>query len=118
MPFELGLAIGYENAANAGQAWCVCESEPYRIQKSLSDLNGVDVYIHDGTIAGVFRAMSSAFIRSTRQPTVPQMKQIYRILRAELKDTLRKSGSTSPYNARVFRDLSVIASAAADDLVS
>jgi len=45
------------------------------------------------------------------------MMQIYRILRSELKATLKSAGAKDPFNARVFSDLCLIASAAADEIV-
>jgi hypothetical protein len=114
MPFELGLTIGMRDA---NHSWIVCESVRRRINKSLSDIDGTDVYIHDGTIRGVFRELCNAFVRSGRQPSVTQMMQIYRVLRANFKDVLKSAGAKDPFNARVFRDLSVLASAAAGDLV-
>jgi hypothetical protein len=118
MPFELGLTVGLDRARQQGRPWAVSESRERRIQKSLSDLNGTDVYIHDGTIRGVFRECGSIFVGSNRQPTVQQMMTIYRILRTNLADTLHRAGERSPFNARVFRDLSVLASAAADELAT
>lgn len=117
MPFELGLTVGLDRARQRGRAWAVCESQQHRIQKSLSDLNGTDVYVHDGTIRGVFRECGGMFVGSKRQPTVQEMMAIYRILRANLQRTLRAAGQASPFSARVFRDLCVLASAAADELV-
>jgi len=118
MPFELGLTVGLDRARQQGRPWAVSESRERRIQKSLSDLNGTDVYIHDGTIRGVFRECGSIFVGSSRQPTVQQMMTIYRILRTNLTDTLHRAGERSPFNARVFRDLSVLASAAANELTT
>jgi len=112
MPFELGLTVGLGK-----QAWIVCETQRHRIKKSLSDLDGTDVYIHDGTVRGVFRELCNAFVRTRRQPSVVQMMQIYRILRSNFAGILRKAGAKDPFNARVFLDLCVLASAAADKLV-
>jgi len=118
MPFELGLAVGLpEKIGEHRHNWIVCEAVPYRLQKSLSDLSGTDVYIHDGTIRGVFREMCNAFVRSSRQPTAPQMATIYRIPRKSLKSVLRRAGTRTPFNARVFKELCVLASAAASQLV-
>lgn len=114
MPFELGLTVGINKS---GHAWIVCESQPHRIKKSLSDLDGTDAYIHNGTVRGVFRELCSAFVRSRRQPTVSEMMQIYRVLRANFKSTLRAAGQKDAFNARVFRDLCVLGSAAADRVV-
>jgi hypothetical protein len=85
--------------------------------RTLSDLNGTDPFIHDGTIEGVFRELSNMFRRLGRQPSVQQMRTIYRKLRINLPVVLRQAGSGTPYTARVFRDLSVIASAAAVEVV-
>jgi len=112
MPFELGLTVGLGK-----QAWIVCETQRHRIKKSLSDLDGTDVYIHDGTVRGVFRELCNAFVRTRRQPSVVQMMQIYRILRSNCVGILRRAGAKDPFNARVFLDLCVLASAAADRLV-
>ena len=117
MPFELGLTVALEKVAVPGHAWVVCESKRFRLKKSLTDLDGTDPYVHDGTIRGLFRELGNAFVRSRHQPTVDEMAKVYRILRANFKSVLRRAGANHPYNARVFRDLCVLASAAADDLV-
>jgi hypothetical protein len=115
MPFELGLTVGI---SRANHAWIVCETRRHRVKKSLSDLDGTDVYVHDGTVRGVLRELCNAFVRTRRQPTVKQMLQIYRILRSRFAGILRAAGASDPYNARVFRDLCVLASAAADEIIS
>lgn len=114
MPFELGLTVAIRNPKHS---WIVCETVRHRIKKSLSDIDGTDVYIHDGTVAGVFRELCAAFVRARPKPTVLQMMQIYRILRSEFKATLKRAGAKDPFNARVFTDLCLIASAAADEIV-
>ncbi len=114
MPFELGLTVAWEQTSALRHGWFVCEAQPYRLQKSLSDLNGTDPYIHDGKVTSLFGQLCNAFVRSGRQPTVAQMKSIYRTLRRKLPDLVRDSGARSPFEARVFKDLCVLASAAAD----
>src|SRR5205809_5876958 len=93
MPFELGVTIGVRNAKHS---WIVCETKKHRIKKSLSDIDGTDVYIHDGTVSGVFRELCSAFVRRRPKPTVVQMMRIYRVLRSEFKATLRSAGAKDP----------------------
>ena len=115
MPFELGLTVGIGDSKHE---WIVCEAVAHRIKKSLSDIDGTDAYIHNGTVHGIFREFARAFIRSDRQPTVPEMMQIYRILRSNLAMILRGAGTNSPFNARVFKELSVLASAAAGQIVA
>ena len=116
MPFELGLTIALERTAHPDHSWIVCETVLRRVNKSLSDLDGTDAYIHGGTIKGVFREMGNAFVGSSRQPTVTEMSQIYRVLRAQFPSVLKRAGAKDAFNARVFKDLCVLASTAANEL--
>ena len=118
MPFEFGLTVALQMTENPGHAWVLCESVRRRINKSLSDLDGTDAYIHEGTISGVFRELGNAFVGSRRQPTVTEMRQIYRVLRGQFKSVLRKAGARNAFNARVFKELCVLASTAADELAN
>ncbi len=117
MPFELGLTVALEKIAIPKHEWIVCEAKPFRLKKSLTDLDGTDPYIHDGTIRGLFRELGNAFVRSRNQPTVDEMLKVYRTLRFNFRDVLHRAGAKHPYNARVFRDLCVLASAAAGEFV-
>ena len=117
MPFELGLTVALEHTAIPGHAWVVCESQKFRLKKSLTDLDGTDPYIHGNKIRGLFRELGNAFVRNRNQPAVDEMMKVYGILRANFKSVLHRAGADHPFNARVFRDLCVLASAAADDLV-
>jgi hypothetical protein len=110
MPFELGLAVAWEGLKHT-HTWYVCESVERRLQKSLSDLNGTDVYVHDGKVSGVFRELCSAFVRSTNRPSVKEMESVYRDLRRTLPSIMAHAGATSPFTARVFKDLCVRAGA-------
>lgn len=116
MPFELGLTVALARADHPRHSWVVCEAVPHRIKKSLSDLDGTDAYIHGGTVAGVFRELGNAFVGSARQPTVTEMAKIYRLMRAQLPFVLKEAGANSLFNARIFKELSVLASRAADAL--
>jgi hypothetical protein len=117
MPFELGLTIALERTAHPDHSWIVCETVLRRVNKSLSDLDGTDAYIHGGTIKGVFREMGNAFVGSSRQPTVTEMSQIYRVLRAQFPSVLKRAGAKDAFNARVFKELCVLASTAANELI-
>ena len=117
MPFELGLTIALERTAHPDHSWIVCETVLRRVNKSLSDLDGTDAYIHGGTIKGVFREMGNAFVGSSRKPTVTEMSQIYRVLRAQFPSVLKRAGAKDAFNARVFKELCVLASTAANELI-
>jgi hypothetical protein len=119
MPFELGLTVALERISSSFQHdWYVCEAVSLRLMKSLSDLNGTDPRIHGGTVNGVFEGICNIFVRQNRQPTVPQMKKIYREVLKRLPIVTRQAGAQSLYTARVFQDLSILASDFADETVN
>jgi len=115
MPFELGLAVAFHWRKDTSHTWFVLETQKWRIQKSLSDLNGTDVYIHEGTPEGIFRELAKAFVRATRQPTVKQMLTMYEKVTNALPKLLADAGTNDPFQARVFKDISVYAGALADE---
>ena len=118
MPFELGLAVAWQRFKEPSHTWCVFESRTWRAGKSLSDLSGTDVYVHDGTPAGVFRELCNALVLADHQPTVAQMAAIYRGLRRALPGIMRNAGARSVFGARAFADLIVVAKGLAADLVN
>ena len=75
------------------------------------------MYLHDGKSNGVLAALSNAFIRSDRQPTIDQMRAIYRGLRKATPIILHDAGAKTLFAARPFKDLSTFASALADEVI-
>jgi len=119
MPFELGLSVAHQKSGSGkNHRWFVCESRRFRLAKSLSDLNGTDPFIHEGTVAGLFRELCSMFRRPGRQPTVQQMWRIYWKLRKALPLVLAQAGSDSLFTARVFGDVCAMAADFANKIVS
>ncbi len=114
MPFELGLCVAWERIGKKKHTWFVYESRMRRLAKSLSDLNGSDPHIHGGTVTGVLRELCSAFVRSGRRPSIQQLRKVYRDVEKSLPEVLRRAGAKSIFNARVFKDICVIASESAD----
>jgi hypothetical protein len=115
MPFELGLAVAWsKEAAGKAHKWFVFESRPYRIQKSLSDLNGSDPNIHDGTVKGVLRELNNAFVRTHNRPSVPDMLQAYQLVSRRLKAIVEDAGAKSLFEASAFQSLCFAAKAASE----
>lgn len=114
MPFELGLVVAWEKQNHGQHVWFVLEAKKLRLQKSLSDLGGTDVYIHGGRPLGVFRELSNALVRTKHQPTAEEMAGVYRGLVEVLPEVKRRAGAESAFEARVFADLIVTARALAD----
>src|SRR5437016_3860275 len=110
VPFELGLTIAREKLVDPKHQWYVFETVNRRAEKSLSDIAGTDVYVHGGTIQGVLRQLSNAFIRQERQSNLSQMLSVYRHVRVELPAILRRSGARSVFDgARTFGNVCMAA---------
>jgi len=113
MPFELGLTVTWAKLNPAQHSWFVFEARPRRVQKSLSDLDGSDPNIHDGTVEGVMREICNAFVRSrAARPAVPEMMRTYRGLSSKLNEITAAAGARSVFEARIFDDLCFAAKAA------
>ncbi|MGB7986741.1 MAG: hypothetical protein WCF54_16370 [Terracidiphilus sp.] len=113
MPLELGMTITWQILNSDLHTWFVCESESYRIQRSASDLNGTDPYIHSGTPEGVLRELRNAFHRD-KMPSVPRMLDIYRFVNNSLSAILYKNGTRNPFDRSVFVELCWLSKTLAD----
>lgn len=119
MPFELGLAAAWSRISkDHAHQWFVCESVNHRLQKSLSDLNGIDPKIHGGRVGDVLVELRNMFTKPGRQPSVQQMWAIYRDVRGDLPTILTQAGAKSLYNLSVFRELCLAANASAERYLS
>ena len=116
MPFELGLAVDWENANPDKHTWFVFEAKNYRVQKSLSDLNGTDPQIHDGKVSGVMRELSNIFRRSRNRPTVPEMMNTFTTISRRAGKIMAAAGAANLFEARAFQELCFEAKIAADAL--
>jgi hypothetical protein len=99
MPFELGLAVA-RNKSQGRQQWYVCESLKRRVNKSLSDLDGTEVHIHEGTLRGLFAVLGDIFVRRRRQPSVQQ----------NVSDLSRSIGKSADHPARCWHQRPLSAS--------
>lgn len=116
MPFELGLAVAWEKLNPTNHTFFVFEAKAYRLQKSLSDLNGTDPRIHGSQVSGVMRELSNAFRRPKNQPTVPEMMAACKIVSSRVKKIMSDTGAESLFEAKVFQDLLYAAKFATEKL--
>jgi len=108
MPFELGMAAALTEFSNAkDHIWFVFEARAGRLAKSLSDLRGVDEFVHHGSVSGLLGCLNNAFVRPDHRPRMSEVKAIYRDLRRNLPSIQAEAGAHSAFEARVFLDLAV-----------
>jgi hypothetical protein len=108
MPLELGLTITWSKMHPKRHTWFLWESTPRRLQKSMSDLDGTDPYIHFGAVEGVLSELRNAFV-SNPAPPVLEMVAAYRVLEGEIDRILAEAGTRNLYAASVFRELCFLA---------
>ena len=112
MPFELGLTVAWERMhPRDGYFWFVLEAKERRVLKSLSDLAGTDVYIHAGTVTGIFRQIGNALVRTGSQRSIRDMTFVYRRLRALVPALIKQTGAKTVFEAALFKELVVSAAA-------
>lgn len=110
MPFELGLAVAMRRRGR--HDWWVLESRAYRLQRSLSDLNGTDPLVHGGRPRRLIQILENTFAR----PSLPDIPLI--AIRSMVEDeaiAMRKRYG-SVYTAGAFRTLVSAASGLAAEL--
>ncbi len=109
MPFEAGLAmalsllsrqLGYTHRP------FIFEAQNYRLQKSTSDLNGVDPCLHGGTAKGMLRAVTQAFQRQGQRRTVNDLYPVYTDLLIFAQRLKRANRLTELFDGVSFRQLS------------
>lgn len=114
MPFELGLAVAVAQLAKKrswNHEWRVFEAVNYRLQTSLSDLNGYDPLIHGGTPDGMLRKLREAFVRARGQPSLAAMQRSWKELRRYVHRQRRRGEFDDLYNAATFYEIVVAAEA-------
>lgn len=79
MPFELGLVLGLHGDGDH-HAWFIFETVRHRAARSLSDVAGYDVEIHNGQAEGMLRAITNAFGAKKRHVTHPDLVTLWRAL--------------------------------------
>jgi hypothetical protein len=113
MPFELGLAVA-RSLSGERHFWIVLEEQHYRVQKSLSDINGFDPYVHGGTTDGVLQAIADAFHQPEgRNPSIPEVRRLWAVLRAAARELKRQEGTSSLFSRRSFGKIVLAAQDAA-----
>jgi hypothetical protein len=116
MPFEAGLACALE-LAGSGHRFYVLERRRHRLQRTCSDLNGIDPQIHEGRPRGVLRCLLNLFGRAGLGIDVPDLLVFYEIMRSEAREIRRESlGGQGLFEPAHFRRLVLAGQATFDRL--
>lgn len=108
MPLELGMTITWAGLHPKRHSWSVWESTPFRLQKSISDLNGTNPNIHYGTVEGVLSELRNAFVLRDAPP-IQLMMKAYRLVEGRVEKITASAGTRNLYAATVFKELCFVA---------
>ncbi len=109
MPFELGFAVAQDVSSANHHRWFIFVKDLNSFKSSLSDLDGTDVQIHNGSPAGVFHKLMNVFSSPDIHVSVGQMQNTYNVLQKWLPKILEDNGATSVFETSVFQQMSAIA---------
>lgn len=101
MPFELGIAFALSRLGS--HELFVLERQAFRIQASLSDLNGLDPHVHGGTQAGVLRCLLDCFGTPSGAPPFALLKTLAARLNRTVSKLQREQGLETPFHPYLFR---------------
>ena len=85
MPLELGFFLGAKKYGAEGQKDKKClilESEQYRYQQFISDLNGIDITSHDDRADNMVRGVRDFLHSNSRRKTIPTGRNLQLSYRA------------------------------------
>jgi len=105
MPLELGMALYHAKVGPEEHHVYIFEQESYRIQRSTSDLNGIDAFIHDGTPKKIMANLRSIFRREAEISKVPEMMRVFQELKRSLPTIKKNAGTDSLFEGAIFKDI-------------
>lgn len=92
LPFELGLACGF-SACGRNHEVVILEKESGRLDRTLSDLKGRDVYVHEGKPRVLISCILDALGNLDRDPDPDEVHELWKdlwVLAAKLKSRHRR----------------------------
>jgi hypothetical protein len=101
MPFELGIA--YCLGKQCGHRFFVLEEQAYRLQVTLSDMNGHDPHIHEGTQEGVLACLLDCFGAPGRTASARQLKGLTSKLSKIVHRLQREESREHLFSPHLFR---------------
>lgn len=107
MPFELGLACAV-NLTSGKHDVFVLDSQPYRMDRALSDYKGRDPLIHHDRCDDLVAAMLDVF-DAKALPEIDDLRSGARKLRQAARELKRKFKSPEIFRPAIFRSLVAVA---------
>jgi len=101
MPFELGLAVAL-NRMERRPKFIILESEQYRLQRTLSDVNGFDPGIHKSSVRGIITCSLAHIGKPHGNPDTQSVLRVHRKLWRAVPAFKRINGRADIYSRPIF----------------
>jgi hypothetical protein len=101
MAFELGVAIGCARAMRRQKPVLILDRRPYEVQRTISDINGLEVCAHDGKPTRAIKAVRTFLQSHAPDVWVPSERTIANDFRLFLA-LLRRINAAPTHSDRVF----------------
>jgi hypothetical protein len=101
MPFELGLACALAEYRKF-HYYFVMEKEPYRLDRTLSDLKGQDPLIHYNSPKRIVSSVISALRSKSQSPDPTEVYNNFRKLWAIAKELKSRYNESTIFNRSIF----------------
>lgn len=108
MPFELGLAVALQIQSKDHKLH-VLEKEPFRVQRTLSDINHIDALIHHNSPRSMIAVVSGVLSRTTNVPTLLEIQTLQKLLMAGVVRLKSDNLTKSLFTVHAFKDLVALA---------
>ncbi len=108
MPFELGMAVAIARTGGRHKI-PILEAERFRLDKTLSDVKGIDPGIHGGKVAGIISCVLSHFANPLRNPSPTDIRKVQNDLRKVVRTWKSEHSRDTIYSRAIFRNLVVAA---------
>ena len=104
MPFELGLACNLARY-RGNHDIIVLEKQPFRLDRTLSDLKGRDPLVHEGKCGALVGCVLDAFETGEGNPEAAAVRRVTRRLRRVASTIRQKTLAETVFRRSVFQRL-------------
>ncbi|MFP5286994.1 MAG: hypothetical protein ACLGI9_14730 [Thermoanaerobaculia bacterium] len=104
MPFELGLACAL-SVYKGNHAFVLLEKEPYRLDRTLSDLKGRDALIHGGRPEGIINCLLDLLGSTSKNPKPEEIRVLWKQLWRYACDLKVQYGRNTLFHRSLFNEL-------------
>lgn len=115
MPFELGLAVALQIQTDEHKIY-VLEKEPFRIQRTLSDINHLDPLIHKNSHLKMIAVVSGVLSRPSNVPALSEIRDLTTFLIKAIPKLKKQNLTQDFFTLKVFKDLLALTIQEADSM--